>query len=107
MKNKESKQYQAERDSLSNRKSFRNFLCPKIALKQFSGLQMETNKNHIKLLGIKSIWSNKKGGIIGFAFGIILLLILIIFFYFIYKNYHMTCILGNLKSLTTLGVCKR
>ena len=44
---------------------------------------METNKNHIKLLGIKSIWSNKKGGIIGFAFGIILLLILIIFFYFI------------------------
>lgn len=42
---------------------------------------------------------NKKGGLGSLIAIIILLLIVIILGYIVYKNFHTTCILSNLKSM--------
>lgn len=43
---------------------------------------------------------NKKGGVISAVIGIICLIIFVLAIYILYKNFHMTCLLSNLKSFT-------
>jgi hypothetical protein len=51
---------------------------------------------------------NKKGQIVSLIVIIILVLILLVAGYIIYKNFHTTCILNNLKSFSmNMTNCKR
>jgi hypothetical protein len=43
---------------------------------------------------------NKKGGLASTLFDILLVIILLGSTYIIYKNFHTTCVLNNLKLLT-------
>ena len=43
---------------------------------------------------------NKKGGLASAIVIIILVLIILVFVYVIFNNFHTTCILNNLKSLS-------